>query len=235
MSPINANLQAVTERIRQAASARVDTGGNLAPVTLVAVSKTQPADVLREAFAAGQRIFGENYVQEAVAKQAALADLAIEWHFIGPIQSNKTRLIAGHFDWVHGVDRQKVAEMLSRHRGELFPGKPLNVLLQVNVSGEASKSGSAPGDAPALARAMATFANIRLRGLMAIIENVTDTATQQAQFGVLRALAESLRGEGFVLDTLSMGMSQDFETAIQAGSTMVRIGSAIFGQRNGGH
>lgn len=231
MSPISANLQAVTERIRQAASTR----SNLVPVTLVAVSKTHPASLLREAYAAGQRVFGENYVQEAVAKQAILADLSIEWHFIGPIQSNKTRLIAGHFEWVHGVDRQKVADMLSRHRGELVPDKPLNVLLQVNVSGEESKSGCLPIDAPVLARSMAGLANIRLRGLMAIIENVSDTSTQRAQFGVLRELFESLYREGFDLDTLSMGMTQDFEVAIQEGSTMVRIGTAIFGQRHGGH
>ena len=227
MSPISANLQAVTERILQASAK----GGDGIPVTLIAVSKTQPADVVREAFAAGQRAFGENYVQEAVAKQGLLADLAIEWHFIGPIQSNKTRLIAGHFAWVHGVDRLKVAEMLSRHRGEQCPGKPLNVLLQVNVSGEDSKSGCAPGDASALARAIAALANIRLRGLMTIIENVTDVATQRAQFGRLRSLADDLRREGIDLDTLSMGMSQDFETAIGEGSTMVRIGTAIFGQR----
>jgi PLP dependent protein len=227
MSPINANLQAVKGRIA-AASARL---AHAREVTLVAVSKTQPADVVREAFAAGQAVFGENYVQEAVAKQAELTDLVIEWHFIGPIQSNKTRLIAGHFAWVHGVDRMKVAEMLSRHRGELMPDVPLNVLIQVNVSGEESKSGVAPADAPTLARALAGLANIRLRGLMTLIENVTDPAIQRAQFRRMRELFDLLRADGIELDTLSMGMTQDFEMAIAEGATMVRIGTAVFGAR----
>lgn len=231
MSPINANLQAVKGRI-QAASHDASTGlPKRSPVTLVAVSKTQPAAVVREAFAAGQSVFGENYVQEAVAKQAELADLAIEWHFIGPIQSNKTRLIAGHFAWVHGVDRMKVAEMLSRHRGELLPDVPLNVLVQVNVSGEATKSGVAPGEAPALVRAVAGLANIRVRGLMTLIENVTDPAVQRAQFRQMRELFDRIRADGIELDTLSMGMTQDFEVAISEGATLVRIGTAVFGAR----
>lgn len=221
MSPINANLQAVKARIAAAAEGRA--------VTLVAVSKTQPAERLREAFGAGQHAFGENYVQEALAKQEALRDLAIEWHFIGPIQSNKCKFIAPHFSWVHGVDRLKVAEQLSRLRPA--EAGPLNVLVQVNVSGEVSKSGCAPQEASALAHAVAGLANIRLRGLMTIIENVTDPALQRAQFKRLRELADSLREEGLSLDTLSMGMSQDFETAIREGATLVRIGTAVFGAR----
>lgn len=231
MSPISANLQAVKGRI-QAASHDVSTGLRpRPPVTLVAVSKTQPAEVVREAFAAGQSVFGENYVQEAVAKQAELADLPIEWHFIGPIQSNKSRLIAGHFAWVHGVDRMKVAEMLSRHRGELSPRTPLNVLVQVNVSGEASKSGVAPAEAPALVRAAAGLANIRVRGLMTLIENVTDPAVQRDQFRQMRKIFDRIVADGIELDTLSMGMTQDFEMAIREGATMVRIGTALFGAR----
>lgn len=225
MSPISANLQAVRARIQSAARLRGASG----PVTLVAVSKTQSADIIREAFAAGQAVFGENYVQEALAKQVLLADLPLEWHFIGPIQSNKAKLIANHFDWVHGVDRLKVAEALSRQR-DAARG-PLNVLLQVNVSGEATKSGCAPADALALALAMRELANIRIRGLMAIIENVTDVTTQRAQFRMLAHLAAELRVSGFAADTLSMGMTQDFETAIEEGATMVRIGTAIFGAR----
>lgn len=235
MSPFNANLQAVTARIdaaAHAASAGLPAGSRAAvPVTLVAVSKTQPADVVRAAFAAGQRVFGENYVQEAVAKQAELADLAIEWHFIGPTQSNKTRLIAAHFDWVHGVDRMKVAELLSRHRGDVSADVPLNVLVQVNVSGEATKSGVAPADAPALVRAVSSLANIRMRGLMTLIENVTDPAVQRAQFRQMRELFDRIRADGIEMDTLSMGMTQDFELAIAEGATMVRIGTALFGAR----
>ena len=225
MSPISANLQAVRARIQSAARPPAAPG----PVTLVAVSKTQPANVIREAFTAGQVVFGENYVQEAVAKQALLADLPLEWHFIGPIQSNKARLIANHFDWVHGVERLKVAEALSRQREPALG--PLNVLVQVNVSGEPTKSGCAPADTLALALAVRDLANIRLRGLMTIIENVTDVATQRAQFRMLAHLAAELRAAGCATDTLSMGMTQDFETAIEEGATMVRIGTAIFGAR----
>lgn len=231
MSPINANLQAVKGRI-QVASHDVSTGLRSAlPVTLVAVSKTQPAAVVREAFAAGQTVFGENYVQEAVAKQAELTDLPIEWHFIGPIQSNKARLIAGHFSWVHGIERMKIAEALSRHRGDLVPAQPLNVLVQVNVSGEATKSGVAPDEALDLARAVSGMANIRLRGLMTLIENVTDPNVQRAQFRQMRDLFNHIIADGLELDTLSMGMTQDFEMAIREGATMVRIGTALFGAR----
>lgn len=232
MSPINANLQAVKGRIQSASHAASAGLHDGRPVVLIAVSKTQPAAIVREAFAAGQTVFGENYVQEALAKQAELADLAIEWHFIGPIQSNKTRLIAGHFSWVHSVDRMKVAQMLSRHRGELLPAAPLNVLVQVNVSGEATKSGVSPADAPALVRAVAGLANIRVRGLMTLIENVTDPAVQRGQFRALRELFDSIRADGIELDTLSMGMTQDFEVAIAEGATMVRIGTALFGARS---
>ncbi|MDX2219064.1 MAG: YggS family pyridoxal phosphate-dependent enzyme [Burkholderiales bacterium] len=231
MSPINAKLQAVRARIEAASHATNAGSSGKRPVTLIAVSKTQPAVLVREAFAAGQCVFGENYVQEAVVKQAELADLAIEWHFIGPIQSNKTRLIAGHFAWVHGVDRVKVAEMLSRHRGDLQPNVPLNVLVQVNVSGEATKSGVAPTEAPELVRTLSGLANIRVRGLMTLIENVTDPAVQRAQFRAMRELFDRIRADGFELDTLSMGMTQDFEVAIAEGATMVRIGTALFGAR----
>lgn len=223
MSPIAANLQAVRERIRIAAHGAADS------VKLVAVSKTHPPGAVRAAYDAGQRAFGENYVQEAVAKMPALADLAIEWHFIGPIQSNKAKLIALHFAWAHGVDRLKVAEALSRNRNPAGP--PLNVCLQVNVSGEASKSGANPADAPGLARAISALANIRLRGLMTIIENVPDAGSQRAQFRALRELGERIAASGIALDTLSMGMTQDFEAAIAEGATLVRIGTAIFGQR----
>ena len=198
-------------------------------VTLIAVSKSKPAELIREAFAAGQNAFGENYVQEALAKIDALADLAIEWHFIGPIQSNKTKPIARYFDWAHGVDRLKIADALSRNR--LAGRPPLNVCLQVNVSGEVSKGGVHPDLAASLARSVASLPQIRLRGLMTIIENTTDPLAQRAQFRMLRELAERIIASGIILDTLSMGMTQDFEIAITEGSTMVRIGTAIFGER----
>ncbi len=229
MSPIASNLQEVRRRIEAAKSLESGCGFPNAgqPVTLVAVSKTQPAEALRAAFAAGQRAFGENYVQEAAAKQTALADLAIEWHFIGPIQSNKAKAIAAAFDWVHGVERMKIAEILSRSR----EGTPLNVCVQVNVSGEASKAGVAPAAAAALAREVAALPNLRLRGLMTIIENTADPLAQRAQFRMLRELARDIRAAGPQLDTLSMGMSQDYEAAVREGANLVRIGSAIFGAR----
>jgi pyridoxal phosphate enzyme (YggS family) len=203
-------------------------------VQLLAVSKTFPAQAVLEAIAAGQHAFGENYLQEAldkiVAVSAARPEAAIEWHFIGPIQSNKTRPIAASFDWVHTVERLKIAQRLSEQR----PGgmAPLNICLQVNISGEASKSGVAPGELPALARAVALLPNLRLRGLMAIPEPQADPARQRAPFALLRALAEQLRGAGLALDTLSMGMSADLQAAIAEGATMVRVGSAIFGARH---
>ena len=205
------------------------------PVTLVAVSKTKSADEVREAFAAGQREFGENYVQEAVAKIEVLADLrthGLVWHFIGPLQSNKLNAVATHFDWVHGVDRLKVAASLSRHRANhQADSNALNVCVQVNVSGEASKSGVAPEHALALAIQVALLPHLKLRGLMTIIEQTNDEATQRAQFRRMRTLLQSLQGAGMDVDTLSMGMSQDFAIAITEGATMVRIGSAIFGAR----
>jgi len=226
MTPISANLQAVRGRIDAAARAA---GRDPASVSLLAVSKTWPADSVRIAAAAGQRCFGENYVQEGCEKAAALAALALEWHFIGPLQSNKTRPVAEGFDWVHSVDRLKIAERLSAQRPS---GRaPLNVCLQVNVSGEASKSGCSPADAIALAHAIATLPNLRLRGLMCIPEPTDDVAAQRRAFGDLRQLYERLRRDGLPLDTLSMGMSHDIEAAIAEGSTMVRVGTAIFGER----
>jgi PLP dependent protein len=236
MSSIAANLQHVRREIEAASRARTrasdtNVSKGVSPVTLVAVAKTKPAALVREAFAAGQRDFGENYVQEGVEKIAALQDLradGIVWHFIGPLQSNKAKLVAQHFDWVHGVDREKVAIALARHREHL---SPLNVCVQVNVSGEASKSGVAPAAVLALARAVAAHPQLKLRGLMTIIENTPDPATQRDQFRTLRALQEDVAAAGIATDTLSMGMSQDFRIAIDEGATMVRIGSAIFGER----
>ncbi|MDD2668652.1 MULTISPECIES: YggS family pyridoxal phosphate-dependent enzyme [Zoogloea] len=213
-------------RIARAAEA---VGREPAGVRLLAVSKTWPADSVREAAAAGQRAFGENYVQEGVAKVEALAGLGLEWHFIGPLQSNKTRLVANSFAWVHSIDRLKIAERLSEQRDVHLP--PLEVCIQVNVSGEASKSGVAPDDLPELARAVAALPRLRLRGLMAIPEPTSDVALQRARFASLRQLREQLNAGGLQLDTLSMGMSDDLEAAIAEGSTMVRVGTAIFGGR----
>lgn len=223
MSTIANNIAKVAARIREAAQAA---GRDPDTVGLLAVSKTQPAEAIREANGAGLSDFGENYLQEALEKQADLADLALTWHFIGPIQSNKTRAIAAHFDWVHSVDRLKIAQRLSEQRPTELP--PLNVCLQVNVSGEASKSGCAPQDVAELARAIATLPNLRLRGLMAIPEPTDDRAEQHAAFARLRQLQQALALE---LDTLSMGMSQDLEAAIAEGATWVRIGTALFGAR----
>lgn len=223
MSTIANNIAKVATRIREAAQAA---GRDPAAVGLLAVSKTQPAEAIREANGAGLSDFGENYLQEALEKQADLADLALTWHFIGPIQSNKTRAIAEHFDWVHSVDRLKIAQRLSEQRPTELP--PLNVCLQVNVSGEASKSGCAPQNVAELARAIVTLPNLRLRGLMAIPEPTDDRAEQHAAFARLRQLQQAL---DLRLDTLSMGMSQDLEAAIAEGATWVRIGTALFGAR----
>ncbi|WP_313314691.1 YggS family pyridoxal phosphate-dependent enzyme [Stutzerimonas nitrititolerans] len=223
MSTIANNIAKVAARIREAAQAA---GRDPDTVGLLAVSKTQPAEAIREANGAGLSDFGENYLQEALEKQADLADLALTWHFIGPIQSNKTRAITEHFDWVHSVDRLKIAQRLSEQRPTELP--PLNVCLQVNVSGEASKSGCAPQDVAELARTIATLPNLRLRGLMAIPEPTNDRAEQHAAFARLRQLQQALALE---LDTLSMGMSQDLEAAIAEGATWVRIGTALFGAR----
>ncbi|WP_275627909.1 YggS family pyridoxal phosphate-dependent enzyme [Pseudomonas sp. 273] len=226
MSTIAENIAKVRERIREAEQACGRPSGGVA---LLAVSKTKPAAAIREAHAAGLVDFGENYLQEALGKQAELADLALTWHFIGPIQSNKTRPIAEHFHWVHSVDRLKVAERLSAQRPAQSP--PLNVCLQVNVSGEASKSGCAPEELPALAAAVAALPNLKLRGLMAIPEPTEDVAAQRAAFARLRELLTALN---LGLDTLSMGMSHDLEAAIAEGATCVRIGTALFGARDYG-
>lgn len=227
MTTISANLQAVNARIAEAC---VAAGRNPAAVALLAVAKTFPATALRAAHAAGQRAFGENYLQEALAKQAELADLDLEWHFIGPLQSNKTRPVAEHFAWVHSVERLKIAERLADQRPAALP--PLNVCVQVNVSGEASKSGCAPGEAPALCRAVAALPRLRLRGLMAIPEPTQDSALARRRFAALRTLRDELNAAGLALDTLSMGMSDDLEAAIMEGATIVRVGTAIFGERN---
>ena len=197
-------------------------------VKLIPVSRAQPASALRVAFAAGQSAFGENYLQEALNKQQELASLAIEWHFIGPIQSNKTQAIAQHFTWVHGVDRLKIAQRLNDARNGRTP---LQVCIQVNVSHEDSKSGVLPGEVPALAEAIRHLPNLTLRGLMAIPEPTNNIELQHQQFRIVHRLLEQLNQQGFALDTLSMGMSNDYAAAIAEGATMVRIGSAIFGAR----
>lgn len=227
MTSISANLQAVGERIARAARAA---GRDPAEVALLAVSKTWPAGSVREAAAAGQRAFGENYVQEGVAKAEALAGLGLEWHFIGPLQSNKTRPVAQHFAWVHSVDRLRIAERLSAQRDAHLP--PLNVCIQVNVSGEGSKSGAAPAEVPALAHAVAALPRLRLRGLMCIPEPTEDIALQRRRFAELRRLRDALAAGGLALDTLSMGMSHDIEAAVAEGATIVRVGTAIFGTRD---
>lgn len=226
MTTIAQRSQAILSQINNALLAA---GRNSADVTLLAVSKTHPAAKLREAYLAGLRDFGESYVQEALDKMQQLADLAITWHFIGPIQSNKTRLIAEHFAWVHGVDRLKIAQRLADSRPHQLA--PLNVCLQVNISGETSKAGCTAEELPALAHAVKLLPNLKLRGLMAIPQPTPDINRQRQQFGSLRLLLENLNRQGLALDTLSMGMSDDFISAIMEGSTMVRIGTAIFGQR----
>ncbi|WJN47876.1 YggS family pyridoxal phosphate-dependent enzyme [Pseudomonas asiatica] len=226
MSTLADNLSAISARIASAAQAA---GRDPASVQLLAVSKTKPASAIREIHAAGVCDFGENYLQEALTKQQALGDLPLIWHFIGPIQSNKTKAIAEHFDWVHSVDRLKIAQRLSEQRPAGLA--PLNICLQVNVSGEDSKSGCAPADLPALAKAVAALPNLHLRGLMAIPEPTDDRAAQEAAFATLRQLQEGL---GLGLDTLSMGMSHDLEAAIAQGATWVRIGTALFGARDYG-
>lgn len=223
---LQARLSAVRERITDASAA---VRRPLESVCLVAVSKTFPAAAVREAAASGQRDFGENYLQEALEKLDQTTDLALIWHFIGPIQSNKTRPIAERFDWVHTVDRDKIARRLSEQRPETHA--PLNVCIEVNVSGETSKSGVAPADVPALARLVVTLPRLRLRGLMTIPEPTDDMNRQRARFAALRELRDALGREGLALDTLSMGMSADLEAAIAEGATMVRVGTAIFGGR----
>jgi len=224
MSTIADNILQVGSRIQTATLAAHRPENS---VQLLAVSKTKPAAALREAYAAGLRDFGENYLQEALGKQLELADLPLIWHFIGPIQSNKTRAIAEHFDWVHSVDRLKIAQRLSEQRPAELP--PLNICIQVNVSGEASKSGCTPADLPALVEAISALPRLKLRGLMAIPEPTDDRAEQDAAFAAVQKLQASLE---LPLDTLSMGMSHDLESAIAQGATWVRIGTALFGARD---
>jgi hypothetical protein len=230
MSPISDNLQAVHDRIATAARNAQRSPND---IMLLAVSKTFGPQAVIEAARAGQYAFGENYVQEAVDKMAAIhamvPDVQLHWHFIGPIQSNKTRLIAQHFDWVHSVDREKIAQRLSEQRAPESP--PLNICLQVNISGESSKSGVAPQDTLTLAQRVASMPRLKLRGLMAIPEATEDIEKQRTAFRHLRELIEECRRQGLAMDTLSMGMSADLEAAIAEGSTIVRIGTAIFGKR----
>jgi hypothetical protein len=223
----NDRLHLVQTRIARAAA---EAGRDMAAVRLLAVSKTFDAAAVRDLAACGQREFGENYVQEALDKQAQLSDLPLLWHFIGPIQSNKTRSIAEHFSWVHSLDRLKIAERLSAQRPASLP--PLQVCIEVNVSGEDSKGGVATAELPALADAVATLPGMQLRGLMAIPAPATNVAAQRAAFRQVRQAFEALVARGHPLDTLSMGMSADLEAAILEGATIVRIGTALFGERN---
>ena len=227
MTTISAQLQAVIARIDAAAR---QGGRSPEAITLLAVSKTWPAAAVREAAAAGQRAFGENYVQEGVDKASELVALGLQWHFIGPLQSNKTRAVAEVFDWVHSVDRLKIAQRLSEQRPETAP--PLQVCLQVNISGEASKSGVALGEVGLLARQVAQLPRLKLRGLMAIPAPTDDFSQQRQTFARLREVFEQLNRDGLMLDTLSIGMSHDLEAAIAEGATIVRVGSAIFGERH---
>jgi len=229
MTAIVSNLQAVHHAIEQACQSA---NRGAAGVKLLAVSKTFPAAVVREAFAAGQYEFGESYVQEALGKMAALRDLDIVWHYIGPVQSNKTRDIAENFAWVHGVDRLKIAQRLSEQRPTHHPS--LNICLQVNVSGETSKSGVAPQDVAGLAREVSNLPRLKLRGLMAIPAPAQDEVVQRSAFAQLRQLWQEMGKQGIELDTLSMGMSHDFVAAIKEGATIIRIGTAIFGKRDYG-
>ena len=223
MSPIAANLQAVRRRISEALQ------GDSREVRLVAVSKAQPPEALRAAFDAGCRDFGESYVQEALPKMDALAGLAAAWHFIGRLQANKARGVAERFDWVHAVDRPRIAAALARARPPALP--PLEVCIQVNISDEATKGGVAPGDALSLAREVRAMPGLRLRGLMGMARHTTRRAEQRAQFAVLARTRGEIAAAGIPMDTLSMGMSDDFEAAIAEGATIVRVGTAIFGAR----
>lgn len=226
MNIISDNLRELRVRIASScAAAQRDTRD----VALLAVSKTFDADAVREAAACGQRAFGENYIQEAVEKIALLADLGLEWHCIGPVQSNKTRLVAQNFDWVHTIDRLKIAQRLSEQRPPSMA--PLNCCLQVNIDGGATKSGLAPEEVATLAREVMALPGLRLRGLMTLPEPADRVEDQLTVHRRARALFDTLRAQGLPLDTLSMGMSGDMEAAIAAGSTMVRVGTALFGRR----
>ena len=227
MSAIADNLQAVQARISKAAAA---VGRSPESIRLLAVSKTWPLSCVVDAAEAGQRAFGENYVQEGIDKIASISGRNLEWHFIGPLQSNKTKPVAEHFDWVHSIERLKIAERLSAQRPAYLA--PLQVCVQVNVSGEACKSGCLPDEALALCRSVAALPGLQLRGLMTIPEPIDDPLAQRQPFRQLRQLGERIRAAGLPLDTLSMGMSHDLEAAIAEGATIVRIGTAIFGERN---
>ncbi len=230
MATIENNLQANLLALRQRIAVAAHAGGrDPADVALVAVSKTFSAAAIAAAYSCGQHAFGENYVQEALAKLTALQALRIEWHFIGPIQSNKTRAIAENFAWVHGVERLKIAERLSAARPPHLA--PLQICIEVNIGGERSKSGVAPADTMAFARAIARLPRLQLRGLMAIPPACESVEQQHLHFGALRELKTQLAAGGIVLDTLSMGMSADLEAAIAEGATLVRVGTAIFGAR----
>jgi len=226
MTTIETNLQAVRQRVAAACTAA---GRDAADVQLLAVAKTYPVAAVAEAMAAGQLQFGENYIQEAVAKIVALSGSGLVWHCIGPVQSNKTRLVAEHFDWVQTVDRLKIAQRLSDQRPEAMA--PLQVCIQVNTDRGANKAGVLPEALPALAHAVAGLPRLRLRGLMTIPEPAADFASACAVHRRATELLRQLQGDGLTLDTLSMGMSGDLEAAIHAGSTMVRVGTAIFGNR----
>lgn len=227
MITLPTKLQAVLVRIADAARQYGRAAGD---VQLLAVSKTWPAVAVAEVAAAGQRAFGESYVQEGIEKIAELRALGLEWHFIGSLQANKTRLVAEGFDWVQSLDRLRIAERLSEQRPASLP--PLSVCLQVNVGGEATKGGVSPAELPALAHAVAALPKLRLRGLMAIPAPSDDFLEQRRSFRRLRELSERLQADGLPLDTLSMGMSHDLEAAIAEGATLVRVGTAIFGERN---
>lgn len=229
MATIAANIQQVQERIARACA---EAQRDVQSVTLLAVSKTFPSDTVREAAACGLRRFGENYVQEAIEKIQSLEDLReqLEWHLIGPLQSNKTRVVAEHFDWVHSVDRLKIAERLSAQRSAHLP--PLQLCLQVNISGEESKSGLAPALVREVAHQVAALPHVKLRGLMAIPEPAADPDAQRHPHRALRELMDTLNRDGLALDTLSMGMTADLEAAILEGATIVRVGTAIFGKRD---
>ncbi|WP_353237261.1 YggS family pyridoxal phosphate-dependent enzyme [Limnohabitans sp.] len=227
---MNTSIADNISRVRaQMAAACQSNGRDPGSVQLLAVSKTWSADAVRQAHAAGQTAFGENYIQEAVDKITTLRDLPLVWHCIGPIQSNKTRLVAEHFDWVHSIDRLKIAQRLSEQRPEHLP--PLQVCIQVNVDGGETKSGVSPPDLPALAQAVATLPRLQLRGLMTIPEPAETEAQMRTVHRQAKDLFEQLRAQGLPLDTLSMGMSADMAAAIAEGSTLVRVGTAIFGQR----
>ncbi len=223
MSPIAANLQAVRRRISETLQ------GDSRAVTVVAVSKSQGLEAVRQAHDAGCRDFGESYVQEALPKLAALSDLPVTWHYIGHLQTNKARDIAAHFDWVHGVDRAKAAAALAKSRPEGYA--PLNVCVQVNISDEETKGGVDPAQALVLAREIAAMPRLRLRGLMGMASPTDDVDERRRQFALLRKAAEAIRAAGIEIDTLSMGMSDDYREALQEGANMLRIGTAIFGER----